>query len=93
MSNENLKQRTAGTAEKFIGRVMRFFGRLFGSHRVELEGTAEELRGHADVAGGKVGEQIHGVTKQGGEAIEDKARDLRTAAEEGKRKLEERARH
>jgi uncharacterized protein YjbJ (UPF0337 family) len=76
MHEENVKRQARGSAQTFIGRVMRVLGRLFGSRRMEAKGAAEEMRGRANVQTGKTAERVEGGIEEVGGTLQRKAGEV-----------------
>jgi uncharacterized protein YjbJ (UPF0337 family) len=96
MQRDNVEQPQAtGTAQPFMERIKQGFARLFGSHRDEAEGQADEVRGRASVDGGSVMEKAKGKIQEAGSVKREVVEHIggETQKVEGRAKeLEEKAR-
>lgn len=54
------KDRIEGSARQTRGAIRRFFGRLFGDRKMQVEGAAEERIGEAQNAAGGVKDKMRG---------------------------------
>jgi uncharacterized protein YjbJ (UPF0337 family) len=52
-------QRTKGTINRFRGTLERAVGRLTGSRRTELHGSARQVQGQTQQAMGGIGDAVH----------------------------------
>jgi uncharacterized protein YjbJ (UPF0337 family) len=89
MQNDNLKRQAMGTGQTLLGRIQRVLGRLFGSSKWQREGTAEELRGRANVEAGRAVERLEGGVEKAAATVEQKAGEVmggEQAAAEGRLK-------
>jgi uncharacterized protein YjbJ (UPF0337 family) len=95
-TDRNLKTQATGAAQTVLGRIWRALGRLLGSPRMQVEGTAEEVRGRANVARGKAAERVEGGVAQAQGTLERKVGEAMgnepTATEGRAKELEGKAR-
>jgi len=88
----NVSKRTEGAAERFGGKVKKYFGKLIGNERMEAEGRAKELKGQAKVEAAKAAERVKGkveeaagsVQKRAGEALDRERMEAEGKAREAK---------
>jgi uncharacterized protein YjbJ (UPF0337 family) len=76
MHGDNLKRQGKGTAQTFFGRIWSALGRMFGSHRMQAEGIADEVRGRANVETGKAGERLEGSVEEARGMLENAAGEM-----------------